>query len=74
MLEPADRQRFERLIMPHQDAAFNLARWLLRSRADAEDVTQDALVRALRPTRGRGCYRSCVTPATVGSRKTAGRT
>src|SRR5229473_2737619 len=48
MLEPADRQRFERLILPHQDAAFNLARWLLRSRADAEDVTQDALVRAFR--------------------------
>jgi len=48
VLEPADRQRFERLILPHQDAAFNLARWLLRSRADAEDVTQDALVRAFR--------------------------
>src|SRR5258707_9756763 len=48
VLEPADRQRFERLILPHQDAAFNLARWVLRSRADAEDVTQDALVRAFR--------------------------
>src|SRR5258708_15875360 len=48
VLEPADRQRFERLILPHQDAAFNLARWLLRSRADAEDVAQDALVRAFR--------------------------
>lgn len=48
MLEPADRQRFERLVMPHQDAAFNLARWLLRSRADAEDVTQEAMVRAFR--------------------------
>jgi RNA polymerase sigma-70 factor, ECF subfamily len=34
--------------MPHQDAAFNLARWLLRSRADAEDVTQEAMVRAFR--------------------------
>jgi RNA polymerase sigma-70 factor, ECF subfamily len=48
VLEPADRQRFERLVMPHQDAAFNLARWLLRSRADAEDVTQEAMVRAFR--------------------------
>jgi RNA polymerase sigma-70 factor (ECF subfamily) len=34
--------------MVHQDAAFNLARWLVRSRTDAEDVTQDALVRAYR--------------------------
>jgi RNA polymerase sigma-70 factor (ECF subfamily) len=34
--------------MPHQDAAFNLARWLLRSREDAEDVTQEAMVRAFR--------------------------
>src|SRR5258706_14996216 len=34
--------------MSHQDAAFNLARWLLRNRADAEDVTQEALVRAYR--------------------------
>jgi RNA polymerase sigma factor (sigma-70 family) len=48
VLEPADRQRFERLVMPHQDAAFNLARWLLRSREDAEDVTQEAMVRAFR--------------------------
>ena len=48
MLAADDRERFERLVMPHQDAAFNLARWLLRSRADAEDVTQEALVRAYR--------------------------
>lgn len=48
MLEADDRERFERVVMPHQDAAFNLARWLLRNRADAEDVTQEALVRAYR--------------------------
>lgn len=48
MLGAEDRDRFERLVMPHQDAAFNLARWLLRSRADAEDVTQEALIRAYR--------------------------
>src|ERR1700745_4187114 len=34
--------------MPHLDAAFNLARWLLRSRADAEDVAQEALLRSYR--------------------------
>ncbi len=48
MLEGQDRARFEESVLPHLDAAFNLARWLLRSRADAEDVTQEALLRAYR--------------------------
>jgi len=43
-----DRLRFEQLVLPHVDAAFNLARWLLRSRADAEDVAQQALLRSYR--------------------------
>jgi RNA polymerase sigma-70 factor (ECF subfamily) len=34
--------------MPHLDAAYNLARWLTRNDHDAEDVVQDALVRAMR--------------------------
>jgi len=48
LLEPDDRARFEQLVLPHLDAAFNLARWLLRSRSDAEDVAQEALLRAYR--------------------------
>jgi RNA polymerase sigma-70 factor, ECF subfamily len=48
VLQPEERERFERVVMPHLDAAFNFARWLLRSRADAEDVAQEALVRAWR--------------------------
>src|SRR5690242_4911732 len=39
---------FEQLVLPHVDAAFNLAHWLLRGRADAEDVAQEALFRACR--------------------------
>lgn len=35
-------------MLPHLDAAYNLARWLLRNDADADDVTQDAFVRAYR--------------------------
>lgn len=35
-------------MLPHVDAALNLARWLLGNRADAEDVTQEALLRAYR--------------------------
>ncbi len=48
MLESADRARFEQLVLPHLDAAHNLARWLLRRRPDAEDVTQEAVLRAYR--------------------------
>jgi len=48
VLNSSDRERFERLVMPHLDAAFNFARWLLRNREDAEDVVQDAMVRAFR--------------------------
>lgn len=43
-----EREQFERVVMPHLDAAYNFARWLLRNRADAEDVAQEALVRAWR--------------------------
>src|SRR5436190_15340378 len=39
---------FEEVVLPHLDAAFNYARWLTRSDSDAEDVLQDAAVRALR--------------------------
>jgi RNA polymerase sigma-70 factor (ECF subfamily) len=41
-------QTFEEVVLPHLDAAFNYARWLTKSDADAEDVVQDAYVRALR--------------------------
>ena len=39
---------FERAALPHMDAAFNLAYWLLRSRPDAEDAVQEAYLRAFR--------------------------
>src|ERR1700733_14297318 len=39
---------FEEVVLPHLDVAFNYARWLTKSDADAEDVVQDATVRALR--------------------------
>jgi len=42
------RRRFEEAVMPHLNAAFNYARWLTRSEADAEDVVQEACVRAMR--------------------------
>ena len=39
---------FEHLMLPHLDAAYNLARWLLRDPHDAEDAVQEACLRAHR--------------------------
>jgi RNA polymerase sigma-70 factor, ECF subfamily len=39
---------FERLVLPHLDAAYNQARWLLQDEHDAQDVVQEAMLRALR--------------------------
>jgi RNA polymerase sigma factor (sigma-70 family) len=39
---------FEQAVLPHLDAAYNLARWLTRNDHDAEDVAQEACLRAMR--------------------------
>jgi RNA polymerase sigma-70 factor (ECF subfamily) len=46
--DTARRERFERTVLPHLDAAYNLARWLTRNDQDAQDVTQEACLRAFR--------------------------
>lgn len=48
VLSSAEQSRFEQIVLPHLDAAFNLARWLVRGRTDAEDIAQEAMVRAYR--------------------------
>ena len=40
--------RFNAIAVPHLDAAYNLARWLTRNEHDAEDVVQEAYLRAFR--------------------------
>lgn len=45
-------ERFEQVVLPHLDAAHNLARWLVRSPADTEDLVQEAYLRALRAFEG----------------------
>lgn len=47
MAQQYGRQQFDGIVLPHLDAAYNLARWLTRNDADAADVVQEALVRAL---------------------------
>jgi RNA polymerase sigma factor (sigma-70 family) len=42
------RGRFEAQVMPHLDAAHRFARWLSRSSDDADDVVQEAFLRAFR--------------------------
>src|SRR6185436_20115943 len=46
LLNKGPNQDFERQMLPHLDAAYNLARWLMRNDEDAEDAVQDAFLRA----------------------------
>jgi RNA polymerase sigma-70 factor (ECF subfamily) len=57
-----DNARFRNIVMPHIDEAYRLAHWLTGNRTDAEDVVQDASMRAFRAIRnyGGGSARSWV--------------
>ena len=47
-MSPTNANEFDQVVMPHMDAAFNLARWLCGNAHDAEDIAQEALLRAFR--------------------------
>ena len=48
MGNPAKLGQFEQTVLPHLDSAYSLARWLTRDEHDAEDVVQEAVLRAFR--------------------------
>ncbi|MDP9312295.1 MAG: sigma-70 family RNA polymerase sigma factor [Chloroflexota bacterium] len=48
MQERTKQARFEEAVLPHLDAAYNVARWLTRNDQDAEDMVQEAVIRALK--------------------------
>ena len=48
MPESFSPRDFDRTFLPHMDAAYNLARWLMRNDHDAQDVVQEAFLRAFR--------------------------
>ncbi len=47
MISEAARRRYQAIVPPHVDDAYALARWLSGNLADAEDIVQDAALRAL---------------------------
>ena len=52
MEEPDKLACFEHAVLPHLDSAYNLARWLIRNDQDAQDLVQEACLRALRSFEG----------------------
>ncbi len=50
--QKAELTSFEDVMLPHLDAAHNLARWLLRNEQDAQDVVQEAYLRAFKSFSG----------------------
>lgn len=48
MTASTKEERFQAMVLPYLDSAFNLARWLTRSHQDAEDIVQESYLRAFK--------------------------
>jgi len=67
---------FDEVVLPHMAEAYRLARWLTGNACDAEDVVQDAALRAFRGIKSFGAVNArawCATPPTAGWRRTDSR-
>ena len=47
-----ERHQFEEIFLPHLDAAYNLARWIVHNDQDAQDIVQEAFIRAFKGFQG----------------------
>ena len=47
-----ERRQFDEIFLPHLDAAYNLARWIVQNDQDAQDVVQEAYIRAFKGFHG----------------------
>ena len=65
MTDKSDRELFDEVFLPHLAEAYRLARWLTSSAADAEDVVQDAALRAFRGIRGFGAVNARAWSLTI---------
>jgi len=52
LTDESQSRRFQEIALPHLDAAYNLARWIARSDTDAQDIVQEAFLRAFKSFHG----------------------
>jgi DNA-directed RNA polymerase specialized sigma24 family protein len=60
-----ERSAFDEIFLPHLPEAYRLAQWLAGSAADAEDIVQEAAIRAFRGIKGFGAVNARAWSLTI---------